>query len=55
MLWNLRETITDKVQQAHPGTGKEQREGSIDDHDEVHAELKRQLSRRNPRGGAGPE
>jgi len=55
MLRNLRETITDKVQQAHPGTGKEQREGFIDHHDEVDVELERQRSRRNPRGVAGRE
>jgi len=55
MLRNLRETITDKVQQVHPGTGKKQREGFIDDHDEVDVELECQLSRRNPKGAAGRE
>jgi len=55
MLRNLRETITDKVQQAHPGKGKGQLARFINDQDEIHAELERQLSRRNPRGGAGRE
>jgi len=45
----------DKVQKAHPATEKKPREGFIDDDDEVHAELERQLSRRNPRGAAGRE
>ena len=51
---NLRETITDKMQQKHQ-IQKERREGFADDHDAVHAELERQLSNRNPRRAAGRE
>jgi hypothetical protein len=48
MLRNLRETITDKMQQTHHMNLKERREGFADNHDAVHAELERQLSSRNP-------
>jgi hypothetical protein len=48
MVRNLRETITDKMQQQHQ-IQKERPEGFADDHDAVHAELERQLSNRNPR------
>ena len=48
MLQNLRETITDKMQQTHHMNLKERRGGFTDNHDAVHAELKRQLLSRNP-------
>ena len=48
MLQNLRETITDKMQQTQHMNLKERREGFTDNHDAVHAELERQLSSRNP-------
>jgi len=56
MLRNLRETITDKIQQNHRMM-KERCEGFADNHDAVHAELERQLSSRqlssrNPRRAA---
>ena len=47
ILRNLRETITDKVQQ-EDRVSKEQREGFVDNHEAVHAELERQLASRNP-------
>ena len=47
ILRNLRETITDKVQQEHR-VSKERREGFVDNHEAVHAELERQLASRNP-------
>jgi len=56
MLRNLRETITDRIQQ-NPRMMQESCEGFADNHDTVHAELERQLSRRhlssrNPRRAA---
>jgi len=45
MLRNLRETITDRIQQNHRMM-QESCEGCADNHDAVHAELERQLSRR---------
>lgn len=54
MLRNLRETITDKVQQEHR-VSKERREGFVDNHEAVHAELERQLSSRNPGRAAARE
>ncbi len=54
MLRNLRETITDKVRQEHRVL-KERREGFVDNHEAVHAELERQLSSRNPRRAAARE
>jgi len=45
MLRNLRETITDRIQQNHRMI-QESCEGFADNHDAVHAELERQLSRR---------
>ena len=51
MLRNLRETIVDKVQKENRVL-KERREGFIDNHEAVHAELERQLSSRNPRRAA---
>jgi len=56
MLRNLRETITDRIQQNHRMM-EESGEGFADNHDAVHAELERQLSRRqlssrNPRRAA---
>jgi len=56
MLRNLRETITDRIQQNHCMM-QESCEGLADNHDAVHAELERQLSRRqlstgNPRRAA---
>jgi len=56
MLRNLRETITDRIQQNHRMM-QESCEGFADNHDAVHAELERQLSRRqlsswNPRRAA---
>ena len=45
MLRNLRETITDRIQQNHCMM-QESCEGFADNHDAVHAELERQLSRR---------
>ena len=47
MLRNLHETIVDKVQKKNQVL-KERCEGFIDNHEEVHAELERQLSSRNP-------
>ena len=46
ILRNLRETITDKVQQEHQ-VSKERRAGFVDNHEAVHAELERQLASRN--------
>ena len=54
MLRNLRETITDKVEQEHR-VSKERCEGFVNNHEEVHAELERQLSSRNPRRAAARE
>jgi len=56
MLRNLRETITDRIQQNHRMM-QESCAGFADNHDAVHAELERQLSRRqlssrNPRRAA---
>jgi len=56
MLRNPRETITDRIQQNHR-IMQESCEGFADNHDAVHAELERQLSRRqlssrNPRRAA---
>ena len=51
MLRNLRETIVDKVQKENRVL-KERRDGFIDNHEAVHAELERQLSSRNPRRAA---
>jgi len=56
MLRNLRETITDRILQNH-GMMQESCEGFADNHDAVHAERERQLSRRqlsswNPRRAA---
>jgi len=56
MLRNLRETITERIQQNHRMM-QESCEGFADYHDAVHAELERQLSRRqlsgrNPRPAA---
>jgi len=56
MLRNLRETITDRIQQNHRMM-QESCEGFADNNDAVHAELERQLSRRqlssrNPRRAA---
>jgi len=56
MLRNLRETIIERIQQNHR-IMQESCEGFADNHDEVHAELERQLSRgqltsRNPRRAA---
>jgi len=56
MLRNMRETITDRIQQNH-GVMQESCEGFADNHDTVHAELERQLSScqlssRNPRRAA---
>jgi len=53
---NLRETITDRIQQNHRMM-QESCEGFADNHDAVHAELEhqlstRQLSSRNPRRAA---
>jgi len=45
MLRNLRETITDRIRQNHRMM-QESCEGFADNHDAVHAELARQLSRR---------
>ena len=45
MLRNLRETITDKIQQEHQMI-EASCEGFPDDHDAVQAALERQLSRR---------
>jgi len=59
MLRNLRETITDRIQQ-NLRMMQESCEGFVDNHDSVHAELERQLSRRqlssrNPRRAAVQE
>jgi len=56
MLRNLRETITDRIQQNHRMM-QESFKGFADNHDTVHAELERQLSTcqlcsRNPRRAA---
>jgi len=56
MLSNLREMITDRIQQYHRMM-QESCEGFADNHDAIHAELERQLSRRqlssrNPRPAA---
>jgi len=56
ILRDLHETITDRIQQNHRMM-QESWEGFADNHDAVHAELERQLSRRqlssrNPRGAA---
>jgi len=56
MLRNLRETITDRILQNHRML-QESCEGFADNHNAVHAELERQLSRRqlssrNPRRAA---
>jgi len=56
MLRNLRETITDRIQQNHRMM-QESCEGFADNHDALHAELESQLSRRhlsgrNPRRAA---
>jgi len=56
MIRNPRETITDRIQQNHRMM-QESCEGFADNHDAVHAELERQLSRRqlsirNPRRAA---
>jgi len=48
MRTNLRETIAEQIQKEHQVL-KEGREGFDNNHDEVHTELQRQLSRRNPR------
>ena len=47
MLTNIREMITEQMHHVRQNV-QERREGFDDDHDEVHAELERQLSRRNP-------
>jgi len=59
MLRNLRETITDRIQQNHR-LMQESCEGFADNHDRVHAEQEYQLSRhqlssRNPRRAAVQE
>ena len=54
MLRNLREMITNKVQQ-EPGVSKEWREGFVDNHEAVHTKLQRQLSSRNPGRAAARE
>jgi len=56
MLRNLRETITDRIQQNHRMM-QESCDGFADNHDGVHAQLERHLSRhqlssRNPRRAA---
>jgi len=48
MLTNLRERIAEQMQKEHQ-VFKERREGCDNNHDEVHAELQRLLSRQNPR------
>ena len=45
MLRNLRETLTDRIQQNNRMM-QDSCEGFADNHDAVHAELERQLSRR---------
>ena len=47
MLRNLCERMTEKVQQEHR-ISKEWREGFVDNHEAVYAELERQLSSLNP-------
>jgi len=54
MLMNLRETIAKLMQKEHQVL-KERREGFDDNHDEVHAELQCQFSRRNPRRATARE
>ena len=54
MLRNLRETITDKVQQEYR-VWKERREGFVNNHEAVHAELECQLSSQNPGRAAARE